>query len=47
MTSGSLTFSTAAATVPGYWRDLRLRLVREHVDRVDGDDLDLVDPVGV
>ena len=26
-------------------RDLRLRLAREHLDRVDGDDADLVDPV--
>ena len=27
-----------------YARDLRLQLAREHLDRADGDDADLVDP---
>ncbi len=27
-------------------RDLRLQLAREHLDRADGDDADLVDPAG-
>jgi hypothetical protein len=30
----------------GYARDLRLALSREHLDRADGDDADLRDPIG-
>ncbi|MDQ2749285.1 MAG: phospholipase D family protein [Actinomycetota bacterium] len=31
----------------GFARDLRLELAREHLDRADGDDTDLLDPVAV